>query len=154
MGYTTEFQGQFHLDRPLDDATFERLVLLSTTRRMQRDTTKLPPGEWGEEGEFFGGENDSFGQEPHPSIIDFNRPPKSQPGLWCKWTPTEDRMGLEWSGQEKFYDYTEWLCYLIDAVLSPRGYRLNGEVKWQGEEMDDRGIITVVGNDVSTRTLP
>ena len=31
---------------------------------------------------------------------------------------------------EKFYYYVEWLRYLIDNILAPRGYILNGDVEY------------------------
>ena len=53
-----------------------------------------------------------------------------------------------WDGNEKFYSYIEWLEYLIDKVLAPRGYVVNGEVTWGGEDRRDTGKITVVNNKV------
>ena len=54
--------------------------------------------------------------------------------------------GIQWSGAEKFYDYVEWLQYLIDNFLKPWGYVLNGEVNWQGEREEDIGTILVASN--------
>lgn len=79
-------------------------------------------------------------------IINYNQPPSTQPGLWCQWIPTEDNMGIEWDGTEKFYHYVEWLQYLIDKVLAPKGYVVNGKVNYQGEDTDDKGIVTVYNN--------
>lgn len=52
-------------------------------------------------------------------VLDYNQPPKGQPGLWCQWTPTADYAGLEWNGVEKFYHYEDWLQYAIDTFLIP-----------------------------------
>jgi predicted phosphohydrolase len=57
-------------------------------------------------------------------------------------------MAIEWDGGEKFYNYTEWLVYLINKVLAPNGYVLNGVVEWSGEETGDVGEITVEDNKV------
>lgn len=70
------------------------------------------------------------------------------PGVWCQWIPTEDGKGLEWDGNEKFYDYINWLKYLIKEVIKPRGFVLNGEVTWSGEENGDFGKIVVKDNKV------
>lgn len=70
---------------------------------------------------------------------------------YCQWTPTKDRLSLEWDGGEKFYEYEKWLAYLIETFIKPAGYVLNGRVKWQGEEMDDRGILGVTDNVLVAR---
>lgn len=58
---------------------------------------------------------------------------------------------VEWDGGEKFYDYVDWLWYIIEHFLKPWGYTVNGEVRWCGEDDEDRGTIVVVDNEVSTR---
>jgi hypothetical protein len=60
-------------------------------------------------------------------------------------------MGIEWDGGEKFYNYTEWLVYIINKLLEPNGYVLNGVVQWQGEEVGDVGEIFVEDNKVFTQ---
>ena len=147
MGYTTEFRGVFELDRELDDETFKLLRGLAKTRRMARDVGS----EFGVEGEFYINNDGNFGQTRESNIIDYNQPPKTQPGLWLQWTPTDDRKFIKWDGKEKFYNYVEWLEYLIAKILKPRGYKLNGEVEFRGEEWDDRGFIVVEDNEVTTQ---
>lgn len=158
MGYTTDFEGQFELDRQLDPEHAAYLRKFSDTRRMKRDRVALSMTPdpvrravllpLGDEGEYFVGATGWAGQDHDDSIIDYNQPPTSQPGLWCQWVPTEDDDGIEWNGAEKFYDYVEWLQYLIDHFLKPWGYRLNGSVKWSGEEVTDIGLIDVKDNVV------
>ncbi len=70
------------------------------------------------------------------------------PGAWCQWVPTEDGKGLEWDGNEKFYEYVDWLKHLIKEVIKPRGFVLSGEVTWTGEEHGDFGKIVVKDNEV------
>jgi len=60
---------------------------------------------------------------------------------------------LEWDRGEKFYDYAEWLKYLIDTFLTPWGIELSGEVTWQGEEVGDVGVLSANGKEVSKRKL-
>lgn len=72
---------------------------------------------------------------------------------YCQWAPTRDRLSLEWDGSEKFYEYEKWLKYLIETFFKPAGYVLNGKVKWQGEDMDDRGYLEVIDNIVFARKL-
>ena len=90
---------------------------------------------------FVGGRELSILYDDDPSILHCNEPPRGQPGLWCKWVPNEDGPVLVWSGAEKFYDYVEWLTYLIEHFLAPWGYFLDGEMTWQGEREEDRGIL-------------
>lgn len=145
MGYDTTFEGRFALDRPLDEKTYTFMRKLNATRRMKR---KLGP-EYGVDGEFFVDGGGYRGQDfAETSIVDPNHPPSTQPGLWCKWCPTADRTAIEWDGGEKFYDYIQWIEYLIARVLEPEGYRLNGTVQWWGQDHTDYGCIVVSNNVV------
>lgn len=149
MGYTTEFQGQLEFNKPLDEETRTFLKKLSTSRRMAR---KMDPI-YGIEGEFYVDGGGFMGQDRDNTIIDYNEPPKTQPGLWCHWTPTEDGTALEWDGGEKFYNYVEWLEYIIVAILTPRKYKINGTLTWRGENFDDVGKITVKNNKITVKKI-
>jgi hypothetical protein len=160
MGYTTDFTGQFDLDRPLIADHSDYLRAFSRTRRMKRDAAKtaelpdplrkmagLPVGI---EGEYFVGSTERFGQDHTSDIIEYNYPPKTQPGLWCQWTPTEDRTAIMWDEGEKFHDYIEWLEYIVKNFIAPWGYKLDGRVRWVGEDSYDSGVIRVVNNVVES----
>jgi len=43
-----------------------------------------------------------------------------------------------------------WLRLLLEHFLVPRGYVLNGEVRWEGQDPDDRGCIFVKDNQLET----
>lgn len=144
MGYTTTFEGSFTITPTLKKEDHEFLMKLAGTRRMQR---KLGP-EFGIEGEFFVDGQGMAGQADTPDVIDHNKPPKTQPGLWCQWIPNDDGTELMWDEGEKFYSYDAWLLYLVDRILKPRGYTLDGEVSWRGEDDDDRGVLSVKKNKV------
>jgi hypothetical protein len=73
-------------------------------------------------------------------------------GIWCDWAPNKDGTEIEWTGAEKFYDYVEWLEYIVNTFLAPKGYILNGEVEYQGEDRSDMGMI-VVKDNVITRKI-
>lgn len=147
MGYTTDFSGRFELNKQLSPKMKQYLILFNETRRMQRTTDEV----FGVQGEFFVFGGGSFGQNHEPNIVDFNEPPATQPSLWCQWTPSNDGMAIEWDCGEKFYNYTEWLVYLINKILAPNGYVLNGVVEYSGEEVGDVGEIVVVDNRVFVR---
>jgi len=135
------------------------LTQFSDTRRMRRDTKALeqftdPVREAvglpvGSEGAYFVGGGGHGGQDHDSSVLEYNRPPSGQPGLWCKWAPNESGTAIVWNEAEKFYDYVKWLKYLIEHFLRPWGYVLNGEVRWAGEEEADRGVIRVKDNEVT-----
>jgi len=159
MGYTTKFEGCFELDRQLDEAHYEYLVLFSETRRIRRSKelaeklkdpvrikANLPIGE---DGAYFVGGTGFAGQDNDKSVINYNGSPTGQPGLRCQWVPNEDGTAIEWDGGEKFYDYIDWIKYLVDNFLGPWGYKVNGEVNWSGEEAGDTGTITIKDNVVT-----
>jgi hypothetical protein len=131
---------------------------------------------YGNEGEYFVGGTGHAGQDRDDSIINYNESPgiviKSndedfgtywsrrtkqiedglcQPGLWCQWTTNEEGTCLEWDGGEKFYNYVEWLKYLINHFFEKWGVKLNGEITWEGEESEDMGKIIVVDNVVTVK---
>ena len=147
MGYTTDFEGSFNITPVLSQKDNEFLTKFSETRRMARNVGP----EYGIEGEFYVDGTGWAGQDSDKNVINYNRPPSTQPGLWCQWVPTDDGSELVWNGGEKFYNYVEWLQYLIDKILAPRGYTLNGECQWFGEERDDVGVIIVKNNIVTTK---
>ena len=140
MGYTTDFSGAFDVQPAMHPQIQEFLNKLCETRRMKRDTDNF-----GIEGEFFVNEYVSDA----PKTLDSNRPSSTQPGLWCQWDAVDENT-LEWDGGEKFYNYVEWLVYIIEKVLKPNGYKVNGEVIWSGEEAGDTGKIFVTDNVVET----
>lgn len=163
MGYSTEFEGRFNLDKELASEHSAYLNAFSDTRRMSRNSkvaetlpdpirlaAKLPIGQ---DGEFFVGNTDFGGQGRDESIKDYNHPPFTQPGLWCKWVVNSDNNSIEWDGGEKFYSYVEWLQYLITNFLAPWDYILNGEVKWHGEEWGDAGKIIVKDNKIIIKRM-
>jgi hypothetical protein len=155
MGYTTDFTGRFDLDKPLELKHIQYLDQFASTRRMQRrshiaekytDPLRHAVGlPIGEEGEYYVGA-ERYSCDSDQSVIDHNKPPVNQPGLWCNWVPTEDGLHIEWNGGEKFYHYIEWLKYLIEHFLKPWGYSLSGTVKYQGEDPDDKGVLIFADN--------
>lgn len=158
MGYTTEFTGQVGLDKPLSRPHREYLRAFSETRRMWRDAKAAARAKdplrravglpIGDEGAFFVGSKAEYGQDYRGGVMDYNEPPITQPGLWCKWEPNEAGTAIIWTGAEKFYDYVQWMRYLVDNFLKPWGYVANGSIEWEGEDPADKGTITVVNNVV------
>jgi hypothetical protein len=160
MGYSTDFCGSLKFNKPVEDWLVEYINKLGDTRRMKRDPEKIKEifpdwkekcfnGDLGVDGGYFIGSNGFMGQEKDESVVEYNYPPYGQPGLWCQWIINGDL--LEWDGGEKFYNYVEWLEYLIEHFFAPLGYVLNGDIEWQGEDYDDFGTINVVDNVVTVQ---
>ena len=141
MGYTTDFEGKFTINKPVDTKTAKLMRGIAATRRMKRAGL---PEEYGIDGEF-------YIKDDEVKVVDCNEPPSTQPGLWCQWELQEDNQTIQWDGNEKFYDYVEWLEYIIKKILAPKGYILNGKVYWSGEEVRDHGTITVQDNKITVR---
>lgn len=130
---------------------------------------------YGFEGEYFAHDDGNYGQVEDDSIIEYNIPPGQKlfnrgnetfdqywdenqrrikegecvPGLWCGWEISNDGIFLQWDGGEKFYNYVEWLQWMIKHFFEPWGYELNGKIKWQGENRRDKGTIAVAKNIVT-----
>jgi hypothetical protein len=162
MGYTTDFVGQLELTPAATPEQIEYINLFSSTRRMARDSKVLMEkykgkhgldGKYGTQGEYFCKDDGNMGQDENTGVIDHNAAPKTQPGLWCQWELSDDGNFLQWDGGEKFYNYVDWLKYLINNFFTPWNITLSGEIKWQGEDFDDRGKILVENNGVKTIDL-
>jgi len=168
MGYTTRFKGSFNCSRQLTIDEAEYLRAFSSVRHMKRDNAiaaqliaegkletntlrakvKLPLGT---QGAYIIDVNSNLEPSKDKSILDCNHPPKEQPGLWCRWTITQDRQQVCWSGVEKFYDYTAWIEYLIKHFFAPWGIQLTGTIFWAGENDADMGHLAIHQNHVFTR---
>ncbi|MFJ8677316.1 hypothetical protein [Streptomyces sp. NPDC093589] len=154
LGYTTDFTGTVTVAPPLNADEIAYLRKFADTRRMAR-----------ERGPYFVDGTGPLGQGNDPDVVDGNRPPAGQPGLWCEWVPTDDGAGIEWSGTEKFYDADAWMRYVIDHFLRPGAHAqgqpgferftfdhtVDGEIEAQGEYPDDQWTLYVTNNTV-TRT--
>lgn len=162
MGYTTDFNGVLTFNKEVMPELKDYINRFSNTRRMPRDNDKIKEiypnwkklcffGNLGNKGEYFAPNSKDYGQEDDASILDYNGFKMSvHPGLWCNWIINDDG-NLEWNGAEKFYNYVEWLEYLIDNFFEPLDYELNGDITWQGEDSDDIGVIHVVNNIVEVK---
>jgi hypothetical protein len=163
VGYSTEFTGEVTVTPPLNAFEVVYFRRFTDTRRMFRLN-----------GPYYTGTG-LCGQDHEPDIQDYNRPGPEQPGLWCKWEPSDDGTVIRWDGGEKFYDSEEWMRYLIDTFLKPgvtlaaelkspmgvdgRYYApefsyftfdhvVNGVIEAQGEDPGDHWWLVVEGNVV------
>jgi hypothetical protein len=63
-------------------------------------------------------------------------------------TISEDREFILPDQDESRHGFRLWLKLVVEHYLAPRGYVLNGEVTWEGEDRDDSGTIFVKDNQV------
>lgn len=150
MGYSTDFEGHIDIEPPLSTEEMTFLEKFAESRRMKR-----------EQGPYFvEGSEDNWN---YPGVNmdagDHNHPPDGQPGLWCHWVPGNGGRMLEWDEGEKTYDFAEWLKYLIEHFIGSnpkaksqlpflQNHVLNGEIKAEGEDGDDRWDLIVRDNEV------
>lgn len=159
MGYTTEFIGQFDCTPALPAQLVKDINDYADTRHFKRncDETK-----YGLEGEMYidrdkrdimgastPGTERQWDTSSDPEVKSYNEPAGNCPGLWCQWVATEDGRHIEWDENEKFYHYIDWLKWIVEKFLKPNGISLSGEVRWQGEDEDDKGRIKVVDNEIT-----
>ena len=144
MGYQTDLSGEWEITPPLTEEHREFLVKFNETRRVARDVDS----KYGVEGEWYVDGTGPYGQDHDETVISSD-PPSPQPGLWCQWVPNEKGDHYGWDGNEKFYDYIEWIKYMVKNWFKPRGYTLDGRVSWFGEERGDMGRIDIDRNNIT-----
>lgn len=83
-----------------------------------------------------------------PHIIDHNKPPCSQPTLYCKWIINEEGTIIRWNGHHKFPSHIRWIVYIIEKFLIHWGYKLSGEITYQGHDELNQGSIVIQNNIV------
>lgn len=80
-------------------------------------------------------------------VIDDDEPIKYEgERLRIQWTINPKGDTVKWDRGEKFYEYEKCLKYCIEHFVFPS--KINGEVKYQGEDRDDYGSILVVDNKI------
>lgn len=105
MGYNTRFDGRVVVTPPLNPREISYLTRFAQSRRMLQT-----------EGPYYVGGGSPWA----PDVLDSNRPPEDQPGLWCEWLPTDDGTAIVVDEEtEKFYDADRWMLYLIVTFLGP-----------------------------------
>lgn len=139
MDYEYFFRGTFTIDKPVDPETYKLLVGLASTKRMCRDVDAA----FGTYGEFYIEEGNL------DNITNADKPPGTQPTQWCRWLIQDDMQTIQYKKGDTIFDcYTQWITYLVDRVLKPRGYVVNGNMQWWGRTPGDEGTIKINDNEV------
>lgn len=167
--YHIHFTGSVQLDRPLQPEQVAYLRRFLSTRRVSwageyvqelpdplREAVGLPVGP---EGAYFVGLSfnelkvDFYQPLVREQKLKLNKAPQGQPRLWCAWKLDEDGMTLRYTDKQELSFCYAWLDYLIDHFFTPWGYRLDGEIIWQGDDEADHGTIVVRQSHVEHRLL-
>ena len=160
MGYTTEFEGDFVFNKPLESHHVEYLNLFYQTDRevkrikknesvkakKLREKCGLPFGTFGQYSVCETNIAKECGLRPYAygkSII------PGQPSSSCQWILNSAGTAIMWDSGEKFYDYIEWIEFIVKHFIKPWGYKLNGSVFWKGEDKSDRGQIDIINNKIT-----
>lgn len=89
-----------------------------------------------------------YGQDPNGFVSE------GAPRGFLQWVPSEDLGHVVWDGEEKFYDYAEWLGWLVGR-LDKLGIACTGEVRWAGEDRLDTGVLRIADGRVeAVRDVP
>jgi len=113
MGYSTKFTGKIAVKPRLNEHEIAYLRRFADSRHMDRGKGPYCCG-----ADWDGDESD---------VLDHDEPGPEQPGLWCKWEPTDDGRYIRWNKAENFYDSAKWMAYVIRTFLMP-GAALQGEL--------------------------
>ena len=154
MSYNTRFNGCLKFNKPVVSELKEYINKFSEIRhiKLKTDEIKLCFPNWkqdsfngnlGEEGMFFINSS-TWGTA---AMEDYNVPPRNCPSLYCQWI-INDYNELEWDGGEGFYEYVDWLKFLIKYFFNPNGYILNGTIYYSGDDTTDNGRVVVTDNNV------
>jgi hypothetical protein len=65
----------------------------------------------------------------------------------CDWQLSAGLLSIEGESRDK---QDQWLRILIFKFFQPNGYVLSGEVRWEGEQAGDTGVIHVDDNHVES----
>ncbi|MCO5338561.1 hypothetical protein [Delftia tsuruhatensis] len=86
------------------------------------------------------------------TLLEFNQEPDliqgDKPNSYLQWVPSEDLSHIVWDEGEKFYDYNEWMTWLI-RHLDGIGIKVNGHLYWVGEDRTDTGEIAVIDSQMT-----
>jgi hypothetical protein len=107
MGYTTDFIGHIDITPGLNEAEQAYLSAFSLTRHYDR-----------KEGPYYVPPN-PYANQVSDDRERTNRVAPGQPQLWCRWVPCWDGCCIALDGEEKIYEPTRWLDYLVQHFLAP-----------------------------------
>ena len=168
-GDATELEGYFKVNKPLDEETQFIIRGLRHGMSQKRDSQLLADYlgmsleecliKYGVDGQLYVKDN-NVAVICHKGYI--KQQITYQPWIGSfiprfSWKYFPEEQAIRWDRSEKFYCYVEWIQYLIDYVLAPRGYVLNGHVETfndadngadQRDSYDEEDFARAADNDL------
>jgi hypothetical protein len=124
MGYNVYYRGEIQISPPLTKEHADVVLAFAKSERTQLTEAIYK----------------SIADSPAPDL----------PGYADLFELSEDRCLILPDETESRHGLRLWLVLLIEHVLEPLAYVLNGEVSWTADEDDDRGTIYVKDNVIET----
>jgi hypothetical protein len=124
MGYDVDYNGEVEVTPAL--AENDAVILRAVVNREQTDETR-----------------------PIFAAIAASAEP-DLPGHEGLLEVSEDRSRILPEDGESRHGVRMWLRLLLEHFLVPRGYVLNGEIWWEGQDPDDRGCIFIKDDQLET----
>lgn len=167
------YTGIFLFDKILDEQTIDLLNGLHNTDRVKRSTKKLASflnisiedtiNLYGEEGELYY----NLHNDDKQTITDYNNPPGTQPSTTLLWNYNKEENGIECKQEYENWPINnyeiEWLQYIIDMILQPNNYFLNGKVHCEycdyncsiddNTGLNENVYITINNNIIHNKTI-
>jgi len=116
---------------------------------------------YGQEGQYYLGEDETSVLPARPNSFENNDFTEQPPHSYLRWEYHPEDHTIRADDDEKFYCYQEWITLLVEDVLAPRGYVVNGTVHYENradreeEYNDETGRCTHPGKgeDFDPETL-
>lgn len=141
QGDVTVFDGYFQIDRPLDEDTVDIIDGLAGGLCLARNVEKLAKALrmgvqeckrlYGQEGQYYLGEDETSVLPARPRRFENNDFTGQPPYSCLRWEYHTEDNTIRADDIEKFYCYQEWITLLVEEVLAPRGYIVNGTVRYE-----------------------
>jgi hypothetical protein len=73
-----------------------------------------------------------------------------QPSTFCLWDYDPSDRSLVWQQDDEYDCYcVEWIQYIVNRILKPRGFALDGFLIWKEEGIAGRGKIAISDNEIT-----
>ena len=156
IGYTTDFTGQFRLDRRLAPEHAAYLRAFNEARHMRLNAKRaetvadhwrvaagLPVGREGMYCTFM----TAGASAARGLVLEDASPLGPNTSRYCGWVPTDDDRGIAWDGAASG-GFAAWLAFVVEHFLDRWGYAVRGAVAWEGETAGDTGVLVVLNNRI------
>jgi hypothetical protein len=121
MGVIHEFSGSIAIKPPLNKT---EITFLQKFNKMAGDPTTITT------------------KDGVTITYDYYQSSEEHPDMYCRWTVSDDGRKIMWDGWEKFYEYEEWMRFIIEHFLQP-GCKAASELPFLQANHVCNGVIDV-----------